>query len=230
MVGNGRGARWDRGGVNTSRNIPARGVGALGCIAVGAATEETKHNRRPRAGGKGLKMQAVKDPGADLAGLGAILLVNDQTAGIWETNYFHTPNSAAGLVFCSFWRDCFRLLVPASLAGDVQEMMTGNYCVVTRGRSDISGRMMYEFMFEDNSSSPFCCVIEEAAFLGGVPGAGALCRSDLSLSIWLEDPSDKNHPTAGGSMLARFRASDRVPYLKPWPAGGADDGAENHQL
>lgn len=170
-------------------------------------------------------MQTVKDTGADLVGLGAVLLVNDQNGGVWETNYFLTAHAAAGLVFCSYWNDCFRLLVPASLSGDVREMMTGQYCIVTRGHEEKTGRVMYEFLFEDNSSSPFCVIIEEEAFLGLVPGKGSLCRSDLSLSIWLES-DDCKHPSCGGSMLARFRAADRVPCLKPWPAGGPLDGAE----
>lgn len=162
---------------------------------------------------------------AELAALGSIMIQNDDHSGIWSTNYFRTEHAAVyGLIFCSISARCFRLLLPASQAAAVSEMMTGDYCVVTRGYHRRAGRMMYEFMFEDESNSPFCIHIEEDALLGFRPDMKRdIMRSDLTLSIWLES-EDKDHPVCAGSMLARFRAAD-LPCLKPWPVGGADDGA-----
>lgn len=79
-----------------------------------------------------------------------------------ETNYWATENAARGLYYLTTNAGCMRLLVPQSLAHparmepmirDVREV------VLTRGRFEGQDNTV-EVMFEDDSLSPFCILID----------------------------------------------------------------------
>lgn len=141
---------------------------------------------------------------------------------ITSTNYFESPHATVrGLIFCSINAGAFRLLIPPQMESAIPEMLTGKYCVVTRGWHSGLSRKMLEFLFEDGSATPYVIHVEEAQ-CDRVPDTREdAMRSDLTLSLWTL--GEYGRPVMAGSMPARYRAAP-LPCLKPWPMGGADDG------
>ena len=142
---------------------------------------------------------------------------------ITATNYFESPHATVrGLAFCAINAGAFRLLIPAAMEPTIPEMMTGRYCIVTRGWHSGLSRKMLEFLFEDGSQSPYVLHVEEAQ-CDRVPDTREdIMRSDITLALWVRGAD--GHPVMAGSMPARYRAAP-LPCLKPWPTPGPNDGS-----
>jgi hypothetical protein len=156
--------------------------------------------------------------------MSAFLSISNDGPLITATDYFEAPHATVrGLAFCSINAGAFRLLLPSALESAIPEMMTGRYCIVTRGWHSGLSRKMLEFLFEDGSQSPYVIHIEEAQ-CDRVPDTREdAMRSDLTLSIWVAGEANGRPPVMAVSMPARYRAAP-LPCLKPWPEGGPEDG------
>ena len=120
-----------------------------------------------------------------------------------ETNYFDTELARNGFMFLSWNASVARLIVPDSQIFHIQEMKTGQYCVITRGR--MVGRDTLEIMFEDGSYAPFVIYID----------------TDQTDRLIIDD----NKPfavvawTRTGKVAqwdGKYRVARKLPNMQPW--------------
>ena len=72
---------------------------------------------------------------------------------IVQTNYFDSKVAVEGKFFVSGNASAVRILVPDIQLPALEKMCTGKICVISRGR--FRGQDCVEFMFDDESDSPF---------------------------------------------------------------------------
>lgn len=134
--------------------------------------------------------------------------VENNGPDIIDTNYYDTPNAAAGYFYLSINAGAFRLLVPDSQVVLIDEFRTGKEVIVSRGPWPDQGRSdALELLFEDNSSSPYALhlVVEQCDRLPAYKDVG----KKWVFSVW----------TRTGKVLglpAYFRNVKQIPWLKPY--------------
>ncbi|WP_229706631.1 hypothetical protein [Shewanella inventionis] len=98
-----------------------------------------------------------------------------------------------------------RLLVPESQKHSIQEMMSAEYVIITRGK--YQGRDALEILFEDNTDSPYSITVsaEQTDRLLPDDEAGVSCV----LSVWMKSGHALTLP-------AKYRVKDTLPCLAPW--------------
>jgi hypothetical protein len=134
-----------------------------------------------------------------------------QNAGpeITATNYFELPHAAAGKVLVSCNAGAFRVLVPDSAAGYIEEMRTGLVVIVSRGPWPAEGRDdAFELLFDDHTPSPFALHLSPESF-DRLPARGDEGRSFV-LSVWTRGPVKQLE------RPCRYRRVPSIPCLKPW--------------
>ena len=120
-----------------------------------------------------------------------------------ETNYFDTEVARNGFMYLSWNASVARLLVPDSQILHVQEMKTGQYCVITRGL--MVGRDTLEIMFEDGSQAPFVIYIDTAQTNRLVSNH----NMPFTVAAW----------TRTGKVAqweGKYRVATRLPNMQPW--------------
>lgn len=132
---------------------------------------------------------------------------------ITETNYWDTEFAKRGFFYLSWNAGALRLLVPENQEDQVQEMLTGKICIVSRGMLDTnkwSGRSRgkidsLELMFDDGSNNPFALHVEMQMSDRAIVDDG----KDFVVAIWTR--SGKK-----GEMPGRYRVVKKLPCLKAW--------------
>ncbi len=129
---------------------------------------------------------------------------------IEDTNYWDCPLAADGKVFCSVSCGTFRLLVPPSLETLIEEIGVVECVIVSRGMWTEFGKMGFEFLFEDNSDTPYSIQTLENQVIP-MPAKGDHGRTDLKFDIYIKS---KKNPIL--SLPCRFRNTKSIPCMKKW--------------
>lgn len=127
---------------------------------------------------------------------------------VTATNYFASEHARLGLIYVSVNAGAFRLLIPSNTTPI--ESAGAEYVIVTRGKWPAKGwRECLEFVWEDNTDSPFFQIVE-TQMADRLPLADDDGRTDLRCIGYAPDLSILF------DLPARYRITPRVPYLKPW--------------
>ncbi len=88
-------------------------------------------------------------------------------------------------------------------------MVQCEYVIAYRLKSIRPGKYVIEFLFQDNSQSPFCIFMTPEACLGPFPQADTRMTTKRELTIWTEGL----HKVAELPLYIRY--APRLPWLKP---------------
>jgi len=136
------------------------------------------------------------------------LFIRSNGQDILETNYWFTPHARRGLFYLSWNPGTARLLVPAAVDAQLDEMRTAKLVIVSHGRWREHGeRDALEILFDDGSDNPF------ALHLGleqtdRLPPQTEHGRS-LVFTAWTQEGEQLRLP-------ARYRVVVEIPCLQPW--------------
>lgn len=124
------------------------------------------------------------------------------------TNYFTTEHARLGLIYLSINASAFRLLVPSTC--QPIDAMGAKYIIVTRGKwPEKDWRECFEFVWEDESDSPYHLIIETKN-ADRLPIDSDVGCTDLRCIGYAPDLS------IVFDLPARYRTAKRIPHLKPW--------------
>ena len=127
---------------------------------------------------------------------------------ITETNYWDGAHSRAGFYFLSWNAGVARLLVPDVRAGDLRDMRTAQYVIVSRGPwPEQDGREGLELLFEDGSDAPFCLHLSAEQCDRLLPDADQ--GAGFSVVAWTRSGKFASWP-------GKYRKVTRIPCLEPW--------------
>ena len=127
---------------------------------------------------------------------------------IRSTNYFDSESAAKGFLYLSWNAGAGRLLIPDNQLHILAEMRTGKYVVVSAGPWPEERRPNgLEIMFEDNTNSPFSCLISIAQCDRVLPSSDE--GGGFVITAW-----GRNGLLA--SWPGKFRKVKRIPCLLPW--------------
>ena len=104
-----------------------------------------------------------------------LITVQNHGALILQSNYWESDLAQGGKVFCSVNAGAIRILLPPARYGDLADMRTGKYCILSRGPWPDQGKAEgIEIMWEDGSDSPYALHLTPESFdlLPGEPKAG----------------------------------------------------------
>lgn len=141
----------------------------------------------------------------ELAEMGVITFGNN-AQNIVETNYFDHELAQRGFFYLCWNAGAARLLVPDNQKDIVEEIKTGKYAVLSRGKWMAQGGVSaIEVLFEDNTNSPLAITI--AAEQSFIPHLMPV--SGFSLTVWTRDGEVLRLP-------CKYRAVSQIPCLKKW--------------
>jgi hypothetical protein len=141
-----------------------------------------------------------------------VITVSNHGPLITATNYWQSALAPAGKVFCSVNAGAVRVLLPPARFGDLKDMRTAQYCVLSRGpwpaEREPEG---IEIMWEDNSDSPYALHLTPASFdmLPAEPERG----KEWVVSVWIEKDGA---PHKALERLCHWRRVERIPCLRAW--------------
>ncbi len=132
-------------------------------------------------------------------------MINISNAGseIASTNYFETLHAKAGQYFVSWNASTARILVPDSLVRNLDEMHTGQICVISRGKWN--GVDALEFMFDDGSETPYALHLG----LGQVDRSITNDGKPFRVTAWTSKGK-------AGDWEGRYRIVNNLPFMKAW--------------
>lgn len=134
-----------------------------------------------------------------------MLVIKNEGPYIKETNYWQTPHGQR-YFYVSVNARAFRLLVPRQSETEIDEMRTGQYVIVTRGRWH--GGEGVELLFEDGSDSPYVIHVQGAQ-VDRLPPTTDAGRTDLRCLVYTQTGLALELP-------ARYRTAPKLPFLRPW--------------
>ena len=145
-------------------------------------------------------------PGSDgkyslmkIVSIGELIVASDYFGGDWE-------NTGKYLVSCN--EGAIRLLWPSCRINEVQQMMTADEIIVTRGVYEDSEAL--EILFDDHSASPFMLVMTDSSVVGFLPGDPGKRR--WKFTIWM---CVNGRPRMVYSRMAHWRQGTDLPDLRP---------------
>jgi len=144
-----------------------------------------------------------------------IIHVTNHGPLITVTNFWESPLAERGLLFCSVNAGAIRILLPRSRYADLEEMRTGEYCILSRGPWPQEQKPEgIEIMWEDRSDSPYALHLDAESFdlLPGEPQAGR----EWVLSVWTQKDGA---PHKAMDRICHWRRVPRLPWLRPWDGG-----------
>jgi hypothetical protein len=142
------------------------------------------------------------------------MLIEVQNHGplLLSTNYWESPLAERGLVFCSVNAGAIRLLLPPQRYGDLAEMRTGKFCVLSRGPWPAERKPeAIEIMCEDGSDTPYSLHLTPESFdlLPAEPESG----KEWTLAVYV---AKDGKPHKSMERVCHWRRVDRLPCLKEW--------------
>ena len=134
-----------------------------------------------------------------------LITIKNDGGDILETNYWNLENAKKGLLYLSWNAGAARLLVPYSMLAHIDEMRTGKYVIVSRGK--LQGRDALELLFEDSSDSPYAAhiVVEQTDRLIPKSDQGG----GFVVSVWTQSGKQLQLP-------GKYRVVDFLPHMRPW--------------
>ena len=138
-----------------------------------------------------------------------MLIVRNDGPAIVSTNYWTEAFAESGKFVISHNVD-FRILLPESLNGLLQEMATGQNVIVSRGPWDlIGGRHGIEIMFDDDSDQPF-----QIATAGDAVSTLPKPGESFQVTVWTRGQADQ--AVRRLSLPGRYRHVRSIPCLERW--------------
>lgn len=137
-----------------------------------------------------------------------MLTIKNKGQAIESTNYWDSTYAQRGLMYLSWNAGAARLLLPDTLKGELREMRSSRYVIVSRGPwHEHGGRDALELLFEDGSDSPYVVhlMAEQTDRLLPEDNQGG----GFVVTVW----------TRGGEKLripGKYREVDGLPCLQPW--------------
>lgn len=131
---------------------------------------------------------------------------------IVETNYWSTDLAAGGKIYCSTNAGAIRVLLPPALYGQLVDMRTCEYCILSRGPwPEMRLAEAVELLFEDHSDSPYTLHLAAESFdlLPAEPEAGR----EWVLSVWT---AKDGKPHKAFERICHWRKVASIPCLQPW--------------
>jgi len=141
------------------------------------------------------------------------IIVQNNGKEVISSNYWESDLARAGKYYLSTNARSFRLLLPDSLRGFVDEMKTGRTIVVTVGPWPSLGVMSpcFEILFDDGSNSPFCLHMNVESTDGILPIAEDAGMT-ATFSVWVRGT---NGPKKVFEKECHIRFGT-IPDLRPW--------------
>jgi hypothetical protein len=136
--------------------------------------------------------------------LNNFIAISNAGADIASTNYFQSAKAFSGMLYVSWNASAARILVPDNQLSMIDEMKTGKLCVISRGR--FQGTDALEFMFDDDSDSPFAVHID----MRNVDRAIKNDNKPFIVTAW----SSKGKLA---EWVGKYRDVKSLPCLDPWP-------------
>lgn len=132
--------------------------------------------------------------------------IHNNGPAISGTNYWDTEH--AGYFYLSWNAGAARLLVPDTRVGEIAEMRTGEYVILSYGPwTDQGSRPAWELLWEDGSDSPYAIHLVEEQTDRRPPvedqGGG------LIVTAWTRAGLVATWP-------GKFRRVREIPCLQPW--------------
>jgi len=141
-----------------------------------------------------------------------IITVSNDGPRLVETNFWNSALNESGKYFVTCNGGAIRLLLPRQREHDVKEMKTARYVIVSRGIW--LGHEAVEFLFEDNSSSPFAIFVTENSCLL-MPGRPRK-EKEWKLLIYTATDEIDASPHLAAQFRVRWRRVGQLPCLRPW--------------
>jgi hypothetical protein len=137
-----------------------------------------------------------------------MIVIKNAGQAISETNYWTSPQAEAGFFYLSWNAGAARLLVPAEQKATIRDMLTAEFCIVSRGPwAERDGQTAFELLFEDHSDAPFSITLLTEQSDRLIPerdqGAG------FDVVLWTATGMK-------GRLPGRYRVVDALPCLRPW--------------
>lgn len=134
--------------------------------------------------------------------------IHNDGPAISGTNYWDTEHAGAGYFYLSWNAGAARLLVPDTRVGEIAEMRTGEYVILSYGPwTDQGGRPAWELLWEDGSDAPYALHLVEEQTDRRPPEADQ--GGGLIVTAW----------TRGGlaaTWPGKYRRVREIPCLRPW--------------
>lgn len=132
---------------------------------------------------------------------------------ILQSNYWELPAALAGKFLISINAGAFRLLVPASQEGLIEEFATAKGIAVTRGPMPELGLLDgFEVLFDDATPNPFKLDLSPESF-DRVPAPEDVA-GDWVFSAWTRPRRGK--PRKALERPCLYRLAARLPDMRPW--------------
>lgn len=132
---------------------------------------------------------------------------------ILSTNYWDSPAALAGKFLVSANAGAFRLLLPGSQEGFLDDMKTAKGCAVSRGPwPTMRLADAFEILFDDETSDPFALHTVPESF-DRLPTAENVA-TEWILSVWTQPRRGRPHKAL--ERPCRYRLAPSIPDLRPW--------------
>jgi hypothetical protein len=141
-----------------------------------------------------------------------MILTENHGPLILSSNYWGSEMERANKRYVSVDAGAVRLLMPASLRHEIEEMRSAQYVVLSRGPWPNAGLPdAVEFLFEDGTDSPFAIQLSPESFemIPAEPPEGR----EWVLSVW-DLKKGKAHKAL--ERRCHWRRVPKIPWLKPW--------------
>lgn len=133
---------------------------------------------------------------------------------ILASNFWESPECAAGKLIVSINDRAFRLLIPPTLEPAIAEMQTARECLVTRGPWPAMGLAdAFEILFDDGTNDPYALHLSPESFASLIPSDEWIGAADVVLTAWTSPRRGK--PRMALQRPCWYRRAPRLPYLKP---------------
>jgi hypothetical protein len=143
-----------------------------------------------------------------------ILTIANHGPEIIRTNFFDLSEASFGKIFISINAGAFRLLVPPMKEGELVEMQTAKYCVVSRGPIEAMGLADgFEILFDDGSPTPYAIHLSTDCF-DRLPLAQNE-QHEWTLSAWTAGYHGRPHKAF--ERPCWYRIVPCLPWMKPYP-------------
>lgn len=142
-----------------------------------------------------------------------MIVIENHGSLIVATNYWQSEMAQAGKRYVSCNAGAIRILMPATLRPEINEMRTAKVVIVSRGPWPVAGiDEAVEFLFDDGTDSPFALTLTSSSFefiLPAEPKPG----EEWTLTVWDEK---KGRPHKALERRCHWRRVEKIPCLKPW--------------
>ena len=144
-----------------------------------------------------------------------MLIVENHGPLIIRSNFWDLPETTEKYLV-SVNAGAFRLLLPRSMEGFLEDMQVARGCAITRGPWPNSPRGRIadaaEILFDDATDNPFALHCESQTF-DHMPLPSDVA-GEWVLTVWTAPRRGK--PRQALSRPCRYRLASHIPWLKPW--------------